>query len=133
MIMPTQKKKRFKKLVQPEEVIVWYILPSIRREITIALIEKYKLPQKEIALKFGLTEPAISQYKKGDRGNLDFAPEIIKQVEESARRIAEEDKYAPREVQRVLKFIRQGGYLCKFHKMFGIVHEGCEICKVTID
>ncbi len=133
MIMSTQKKKRFKKLVQPEELIVWYILPSIRLEITIALIEKYKLPQKDIALKFGLTEPAISQSKKGDRGNLDLAPEIIKQVAESARRIAEEDNFAPREVQRVLKFIRKGGYLCKYHKEFGMVHEGCEICKVSID
>ncbi|NHJ00808.1 MAG: hypothetical protein EAX86_01645 [Candidatus Heimdallarchaeota archaeon] len=131
--MSSQKKKRFKKLVQPQEIIVWYILPGIRREITNTLINKYKFPQKDIAQRFGLTEPAISQYKKGDRGSLDFEPEIVKFIEEAARRIAEEDKYAPSEVQRVLKFIQQGGYLCKFHKKFGLVHEGCEICKVSID
>ncbi|MFX1537163.1 MAG: transcriptional regulator [Promethearchaeota archaeon] len=125
-----QKKKRFKKLVQPQEVIVWYVLPAIRREITNSLITDYHLPQKEIAKRFGLTEPAISQYKKGARGDIELSSEIKKKVREAARNIAEEDCSAPREVQRVLKYIQRGGFLCEFHRKYGLVHEGCDMCKV---
>ncbi|MHA2153971.1 MAG: hypothetical protein ACXABU_01430, partial [Candidatus Hodarchaeales archaeon] len=88
----------------------------------------------EIAKKFRLTEPAISQYKdkegkKNTRGNkVDFEPEVLSEILESARRIAEEDSYAPREVQRILKFIDNGGFLCKFHRQYGITHENCKIC-----
>jgi predicted transcriptional regulator len=129
--MSIQKKKRFKKLVQPQEVIVWYILPAIRREITKSLIEDYHLPQKEIARRFGLTEPAISQYKKGARGDIELSSDIKDKVKEAARNIVEEDSRAPREVQRVLKYIQEGGFLCEFHKKYGLVHEGCDMCKIV--
>lgn len=126
--------KRLKKLVQPQEVIVWYVLPAIRRVLTNTLINEYHMPQTEIAKKFRLTEPAISQYKdkegkKNTRGNkVTFEPEVMTEILESARRIAEEDRYAPREVQRILKFIDNGKFLCKFHRQYGITHENCKIC-----
>ncbi len=128
--MSIQKKKRFKKLVQPQEVIVWYILPAIRREITKFLIEEHNLPQKDIAQRFGLTEPAISQYKKGARGDIEFSSGIKEKVKEAARSIAEEGSSAPREVQRVLKYIQNGGFLCDYHKRYGLVHKDCDICKI---
>jgi predicted transcriptional regulator len=128
--MSIQKKKRFKKLVQPQEVIVWYVLPAIRREITNSLIKEYHLPQKEIAKRFGLTEPAISQYKKGARGDIELSPDIKEKVKEAARNIAEEDSSAPSEVQRILQYIHKGGFLCEFHRKYGLVHEDCEMCKI---
>ncbi len=131
--MSIQKKKRFKKLIQPQEVMVWFILPAIRREITNALIYTYSVPQKEIARRFGLTEPAISQYKKGVRGDIEFEPKVMEKINEAARKIAEEEASAPREVQRVLKFIKENKHLCQFHKKFGVVHEGCQICDVKAE
>ena len=128
--------KRLKKLVQPQEVIVWYILPAIRRVLTNMLIDDYNMPQTKIAKRFRLTEPAISQYKdkegkQNTRGKqVEFGKEIIAEISESASRIAEDNNvYAPKEVQRILKFIENGGYLCKFHKKFGIVHADCKVCK----
>lgn len=133
---PETKSKRLKKLVQPQEVMVWYILPAIRRVLTNTLINDYQMAQTKIAKRFGLTEPAISQYKdkegkKNTRGKqVEFGKEITAEITESARRIAEDDDvYAPKEVQRILKFIENGGYLCKFHKKFGFVHANCRICK----
>ncbi len=128
--MSSPKKKRFKKLVQPQEVIVWYVLPAIRRELTNALIYEHKMPQKEIAQKFGLTEPAISQYKKGARGDIEFTANILEKIKSAASKIAEEDASAPYEVQRVLKFIQESGYLCDLHKKYGLVHAGCKICNI---
>lgn len=127
--MSIKKKKRFKKLVQPQEVIVWYILPAVRRSITNFLIKDYHLPQKDIAQRFRLTEPAISQYKKGARGDIEFNAEIKEKIQEAARKIAEEGSSAPHEVQRILKYIQNGGFLCEFHRKYGLVHEGCNICK----
>ena len=129
--MNIKKKKRFKKLVQPQEVIVWYILPAIRRQITNSLINDHKLPQKEIAQRFGLTEPAISQYKKGARGDTEFCVDVKDRIKIAAKNIAEKGSSAPQEVQRVLKFIHKGGFLCDFHKKYGLVHEGCNICELN--
>ena len=75
--------KRLKKLVQPQEVIVWYILPAIRRVLTNKLINDYQMPQTKIAKRFNLTEPAISQYKdkegkRNTRGKqVEFVPDVI--------------------------------------------------------
>lgn len=129
--MSIKKKKRFKKLVQPQEVIVWYILPAIRREITNSLINDHQLPQKEIARRFGLTEPAISQYKKGARGDIEFSVDIKDRIKRAAQNIAEDENSAPREVQRVLNFIHKGGFLCDFHKKYGLVHDKCDICDLN--
>ncbi|MBA3044390.1 helix-turn-helix domain-containing protein, partial [archaeon] len=45
----------------PCEVIIWYILPGIRREITKSLL-KNGLSQREVAKKLGITDAAVSQY-----------------------------------------------------------------------
>ncbi|MFW9780539.1 MAG: transcriptional regulator [Candidatus Heimdallarchaeota archaeon] len=128
------KKPRFKKLVQPQEVVVWYVLPAIRREITQTLINEHNMPQKEIAKRFYLTEPAISQYKKSRRGQIgvEFDEIIQEKIQDAAHNIAVRDSSAPHEVQRVLKYIEKSGFLCTLHKKFGLVHEDCGICDIEI-
>ncbi|PKK81706.1 MAG: transcriptional regulator [Thermoplasmata archaeon HGW-Thermoplasmata-2] len=55
----------------PCELIVWYVLPSIRRDLAAAL-KKKGMSQKEIAEKLGVTPAAISQYAKAKRGRSKF-------------------------------------------------------------
>lgn len=50
------------------EVIVGDILPSLRALITKELIQNFGLTQTQAAQKLGLTQPAVSQYKKYLRG-----------------------------------------------------------------
>ncbi|MDD5502247.1 MAG: helix-turn-helix domain-containing protein [Candidatus Thermoplasmatota archaeon] len=51
----------------PCELIVWYVLPSIRRDLATKL-KKKGMAQKDIAEKLGITPAAVSQYLKSRRG-----------------------------------------------------------------
>ncbi|MFN6992018.1 MAG: transcriptional regulator [Fervidobacterium sp.] len=68
------------------EVVVTSVLPAIRSLITRDLIENHKLTQEEAANLLGLTQPAISQYKKEARGVkvrlLEKNQELIKLLDE---------------------------------------------------
>jgi len=50
------------------EVVVGDILPSVRALVTRELIKNFGLTQNQAAQKLGLTQPAVSQYKKYLRG-----------------------------------------------------------------
>ena len=68
----------------PCEVIVWEVLPSIRREFAKILIEKHGLSQIEAAKKLGVTEATISRYISGKRASQElFDGEILKEIEKS--------------------------------------------------
>lgn len=53
----------------PCEQHQWSIIPSIRRELAICLVEVFELTQSEAARKMDVTPAAISQYLNGKRGN----------------------------------------------------------------
>ena len=73
----------------PCELIVWYLLPSLRRELARILVEECHLTQREAARKLGMTESAVSQYLRSKRGNeMKFDREIIDEIEKHARKIA---------------------------------------------
>lgn len=50
------------------EVVVGDVLPALRALLTNELIQNFDLTQTEVAKKLGLTQPAISQYRKYLRG-----------------------------------------------------------------
>jgi predicted transcriptional regulator len=51
------------------EVVVGDVLPALRALITKELIENFGFTQAEAAKRLGLTQPAVSQYKKYLRGS----------------------------------------------------------------
>ncbi len=51
----------------PCEIVVWYLLPVIRKELAGRLKEK-GLTQNEIAKRMGVTPAAVSQYLNSKRG-----------------------------------------------------------------
>jgi len=60
------------KLVTPSEIESFYLIPTIRKELTKHLKEQ-GLDQKEIAKKLHITEPAVSQYVNSKRASqIDF-------------------------------------------------------------
>jgi predicted transcriptional regulator len=94
---------RHRKWLMPQEVEVWYVIPSIRRELALTMIEKGRT-QKSIAKMLGVTEPAVTQYKlsrgkdssrsRGDRVDIPekFQPEIEKSADERSKNIRNNDK-----------------------------------------
>jgi len=74
----------------PCEIIVWQVLPVIRREFAKNMIENHKLTQKKTAQKLGLTEAAVSRYVSGKRGTSQILDgEILKEITKSVNQIVE--------------------------------------------
>ena len=138
---------RHRKWLMPQEVEVWYVIPSIRRELALEMIEKGRT-QKSIAKMLGVTEPAVTQYKlskgkdssrsRGDRVDIPkkFQPEIDKSAD-SILDSWDKNGEAPktfetmtREVNRIIKLLRDAGILCEVHREHCAgVHPDCRACK----
>jgi predicted transcriptional regulator len=74
----------------PCEIIVWQILPVIRKEFAKNMIENHKLTQKKTAQKLGLTEAAVSRYVSGKRGTSEILDgEILNEISKSVNQIVE--------------------------------------------
>ena len=76
----------------PFELMVTEYFPAARALIAKKLVENYELSQKEAAERLGVTQPAISQYKRNLRG---YRNEIFREnsaltekIEDMARRLS---------------------------------------------
>lgn len=101
------------------EIIVLDYLPVVRAMISKGMIDKYGLSQKQAAEKLGISQPAISQYKKELRG---YKADAIKKnadamriIEGMTRRIAHGElthQEASIEFCELCKHIRPDGTGC---------------------
>jgi len=117
----------------PQEIDVWYILPTIRRELALALVKK-GLKQREIAGKLGMTEAAVSQYVKNKRAKEIALPaDIKKNIKLAAENLAKGEDCHRYEVQSLLDTIRTSGFLCKVHRKYDTVPACCNVCLHNIE
>jgi len=76
----------------PCEIIVWSVVPIIRKEFAKSLIENHGFNLRETAEKLGITEATVSRYISGKRGALGISDdEILKEIKESTKRITKEN------------------------------------------
>jgi len=100
----------------PQEIEVWYIIPTIRREIARNLVKKGMIMEKAGEI-LGVTKAAISQYlskKRADRVKL--TGRIKKEIKNSADIIEKDNKKAVSEIMRILALMRKDKcecYICK--------------------
>lgn len=88
------------------EVVVQDVLPAVRSLITRELIENFKMNQIDISRKLGVTQPAVSLYKKQMRGSkikkFETNKDVMKIVRGFSKEIAMKD-ISPLEIQ--MKFL----------------------------
>ena len=72
----------------PCESIIWDVLPSIRKEFALSLINEYGLSKKETAKKLKITNSAVSQYLSGKRASIKINDkELLKEIHKSSKNI----------------------------------------------
>jgi len=113
-----------KKILLPQEIETFYVIPSIRKNMALCMKEK-GMKQKDIAKIFDIRDAAISQYLSDKRGSkLKFENKILKEIRKSSKKVKNSATMI-REIQRIIKIIRKNHMLCEFCHRFGNVPKGC--------
>lgn len=115
------------KILLPQEIEVFYIIPTIRKHIAINL-KKQGHKQKNIANLMMINTAAISQYSSTKRGNrIKLNIKIQKEIVKSCNNIKDQLSYI-KETQRILRFIRKN-CLCDIHKQISNIPKECKSCQ----
>ena len=114
----------------PCELIVWYVIPTIRAELAKELV-KMGMPQKEVSERLGITQSAVSQYIKDKRGKgIPVNREVRKGIKSLAKQMMSEK--SPKDVIpgicMVCSLVKSSGSLCDLHRQEDTNLEGCDVC-----
>ena len=114
----------------PHEIIVWYVLPSLRK----ALVTELKglgMPQKDIAKLMKITEASVSQYLHNKRGSKDirFGQVMQKQIKKSALKIrsSSEKNIVMKELIKLVALSSKEKIVCSKCQL---KNGKCEICHI---
>ena len=100
------------KLVHPQEVEVFYLLPAIRRDLAISLKES-GMDQKQIAKLLGISEPSVSHYFNSKRATeVEFAEAVRNEIKRASK-IIKTPQDVVKETQKILKLISREKEICK--------------------
>jgi uncharacterized protein len=103
----------------PQEIEVWYIIPAIRRELSLHLTSKYKLSYEKAGNALGISKAAVSQYLTKKRANkIIFNDKVKKRIKTSAKIISENPRAALNEIQEILNFMRETKSACDVCKKY---------------
>lgn len=93
----------------PCELIVWNVVPVIKKEFAKILVNEFNLNQRQTAEKLQTTEAAISRYLSGKRGVFDIADkQILDEIRISCERIVKDDNHIfVDEICRVCRLIQE--------------------------
>ena len=115
------------KLIMPQEVEVFYIIPSIRKELACAMKAAGK-KQRDIAELLCVKESTVSQYISEKRGaEFKFDKNIKEAAAEAAPRIKDKLSLIS-ETQKLLRLVKESNVLCEIHKAVSDVPKGCDVC-----
>lgn len=117
------------------EAIVFEILPAVRAMVATRLITDYGFSQTQAARRMGVSQPAISQYKRSLRGVRSEILEKYPQIAELAGNIAAKIASGRDESQRptlmfcdICRKIRLSGIGCEIHRSMDSSLSGCDVC-----
>jgi uncharacterized protein len=114
----------------PQEIAVWYVIPSLRKELAKQMLKSRGLTQKSVASILGITEPAISQYLSDKRASeIKFSPKAMADIRKAAELILKEPKNARVYIYRLSNLLMKTKEACRLHMALdGTVKRGCKLC-----
>jgi predicted transcriptional regulator len=120
------------KLIFPQEIEVWYVLPAIRKKIALKIVEK-GMQQKDVAKIMGITPAAVCQYKTDKRAKKDFFDdELNKELEKSVERIIKNNEVLAEEIIRLNNLAKAKGIVCEIYKekcALNNIKRDCSYCQ----
>ncbi len=115
----------------PCEIVVWYVIPSIRSKLAKELLN-LGMKQKEISKLLDITQPAVSQYISDKRGHeIDFDPVVEQYIKNMAKDMTTGDLKPIDLIPKfchVCKTIKTQEVLCQLHKEKVNIPEYCSVC-----
>ncbi len=118
----------------PCEIVVWYVIPSIRSKLAKDLLS-LGMKQKEISELLDITQPAVSQYISDKRGDeLEFTPEVNEYIMNMAVEMQSGKLKSIDLIPRfchICKTIKTQEVLCQLHKEKVGVPTECTVCMET--
>jgi len=115
----------------PCEIVVWYVIPTIRSELAKELLNR-GMKQKEISVLLDITQPAVSQYISDKRGHgIKFNDETQSLIREFAKGLAE-GELTQRDIIphicEICKKVKTDEVLCQLHQEKGKMPDNCNAC-----
>jgi predicted transcriptional regulator len=99
--------------VLPQEIEVWYVIPAIRKALTICLVRDHGLSYEKVGNALGISKAAISQYHKNKRAAKVRLPSLaLEEVGKSCKRIVGKKGDSVEEIQRILGLMRKRDLKC---------------------
>ncbi len=121
-------------MLQPQEVIVAKLLPTIRARLAKELLRTYRMKQVDVAKSMGITQAAVSHYNTQSRGvdqdMLRRFPEIKGFVDGLAGKIAKGLSQA-NQITQINDFcanLMLTARFCDYHKSLGDIDPTCTAC-----
>ena len=115
----------------PCEIVVWYVIPSIRSELAKELLN-LGMKQKEISELLDITQPAVSQYISDKRGHgIKFNKDIQESIKEFAIDLKDGKLNQSGIISRICDLCRKiktEDVLCQLHKEKDNIPINCNAC-----
>jgi uncharacterized protein len=110
----------------PHEIMTWYLLPAIRKELAEAMLTS-GMSQRDVARKLGITDAAVSQYLSGKRAyDVKLDMHVRRMVGASAKRIIS-GADVMQEINGICGYCTAKLVLCRLHKAHGAPRK-CDLC-----
>lgn len=97
----------------PQEIESWYIIPAIRRDISLCLIKDFNTSYEKVGKILGVSKAAISQYSKGKRAaKIKLPKEVTDKVMSSCKLLSSGKSDAVTEIQKLINVIQKKNLSC---------------------
>lgn len=115
----------------PCEIVVWYVIPTIRSELAKELL-KLGMKQKEISELLDITQPAVSQYISDKRGHgIKFDEQTMDKIKKFALDLKEQKIEKGDMIRRICdicKYVKAEEIVCQLHKEKDNIPVSCNAC-----